>query len=422
MNDNLFKNRNFLLHWISNTISIAGDFFTFIAMPWLVLAITDNDPFVMAAVMATIGLPHGLFILFGGALTDRISPIKVLLVSRSLFLISMLIFAVLVYFSLASIPVIFAFAFAFGLFGAFTIPAGESILPMMVKEEQLEAANGMVIGTTQLAQIIGPMCAGLLIWWLTDIFGATTVNEQRGIALAFGIDALTFLISIIMLLFVKLEITFKPDNKNILTMVGDGFRMCWQDKGLRTILIYLVIVTFFANGPILAALPLLAKLNFGLGAEAYGGLYALYGVGSIIGAIIVSSIKISNISFGPFILIFDAISGIGFAMLGLISEMWEAYTLVFGMGICSGLVLVTSITWFQRRVPLQFMGRAMSIAMFTVLGLVPLAEALTGFMVSKFGLNIVMQLAGTIAFSVSFICLLLPGIRKMGQQPAVHMN
>ncbi|MBT3260224.1 MAG: hypothetical protein HN366_27775, partial [Deltaproteobacteria bacterium] len=65
--------RNLRLLWIGEGISVLGSQFYMIALPWLVLKLT-NDPFQMGTVLALAGIPRALFMLVGGALTDRYSP------------------------------------------------------------------------------------------------------------------------------------------------------------------------------------------------------------------------------------------------------------------------------------------------------------------------------------------------------------
>jgi MFS family permease len=77
----LFKDSNF--RWMTGGafLSMLGDQFTLIALPWLVLQMTD-DTLVLGTVLALISIPRALFILIGGALVDRHSPKRVLMVSK----------------------------------------------------------------------------------------------------------------------------------------------------------------------------------------------------------------------------------------------------------------------------------------------------------------------------------------------------
>lgn len=64
--------RNFRLLFAGTTTSLLGDQFALIATPWLVLKLT-GDPLALGIVLALEGLPRALFMLLGGAVTDRLS-------------------------------------------------------------------------------------------------------------------------------------------------------------------------------------------------------------------------------------------------------------------------------------------------------------------------------------------------------------
>ena len=91
----VLRRRDFRLLWIGEAISLLGDQFYMIALPWLVLQLT-GDALAMGAVLALGGIPRALFMLVGGALTDRFSPRNVMLTSNLLRLGLVSVLAVIV--------------------------------------------------------------------------------------------------------------------------------------------------------------------------------------------------------------------------------------------------------------------------------------------------------------------------------------
>jgi MFS family permease len=85
---NAFRNPNFRLLWAGQATSILGDQFSMIAMPWLVLKLTGSDPVALGTVLALGSVPRALFMLLGGAVTDRLSQRMVMLISDILRLAS----------------------------------------------------------------------------------------------------------------------------------------------------------------------------------------------------------------------------------------------------------------------------------------------------------------------------------------------
>ncbi|MGH8325377.1 MAG: MFS transporter, partial [Steroidobacteraceae bacterium] len=78
-----FSNRDFRLLFGGSSISMVGDQFTLVALPWLVLQLTGN-PTQLGLVLAVMALPRAAFMLIGGAVVDRMSPHRVLLAARSI--------------------------------------------------------------------------------------------------------------------------------------------------------------------------------------------------------------------------------------------------------------------------------------------------------------------------------------------------
>src|SRR5262249_14834556 len=114
----VLRNRNFRLLWSGEGISVMGDQFYLIALPWLVLHLTGNA-LTMGTVLAVVGIPRALFMLLGGALTDRLSPRLLMLASNLLRLALVSLLAALVFGGFIQLWMLYAFALLFGLADAF---------------------------------------------------------------------------------------------------------------------------------------------------------------------------------------------------------------------------------------------------------------------------------------------------------------
>src|SRR5574342_9391 len=162
---NVLKNRNFRLLWIGESISLLGDQFYMIALPWLVLSLTGNA-LAVGTVMAMAGIPRALFMLVGGALTDRFTPRKLMISSNLVRMALTALLATLVATNLIQLWMLYVSALLFGLADAFFFPAQTSIVPQLVDRNQLQAGNALIQGTAQLSLFVGPILAGGLIAWL----------------------------------------------------------------------------------------------------------------------------------------------------------------------------------------------------------------------------------------------------------------
>jgi len=198
----VMKNDNFRLLWIGQGTSLLGDQFFMIALPWLVLKLTD-DPLALGTVLALIGIPRALFMLVGGAVTDRYSPRSVMLVSDILRLMLTILLTIMILASWLQLWALYLMAFTFGVISGFFSPASGAIMPLLVKPNELVISNSIYQGTSYLCSFVGPVLAGGLI----ALFAHATLGqgnaEMTGIAAAIAFDARTFLISAVTLLLMK---------------------------------------------------------------------------------------------------------------------------------------------------------------------------------------------------------------------------
>ncbi len=377
----LLRDANF--RWLTGgaVLSMLGDQFTLIALPWLVLAMT-GDTLVLGTVLALVSVPRALFILVGGALVDRHSPRQVLMLTKYVNLALLGALSVLVLTGLLTLWMVYGLALAIGLATAFSIPAGTSMLPRVVPRTQLQAANGIHLGLRQLTMFLGPLLAGLLIALFGGGRGAAA--NATGTGIAFGLDALSFGVSAWTLARVR-TLAAPPAPaaaaQAVLASVAEGLAYFWRDAELRACFLYWSAVALFILGPIHIAVPVLAASTPALGAAAFGTMLGAHGAGTLAGMAASGALpRLRWGSLGATILAFDAIIGALFMPMGLVQATWQGAALMLAIGLLGGFMQVRVFTWIQQRVPPALIGRAMALFMFIFMGLAPVSAAATGWL------------------------------------------
>ena len=411
----LFRLPNFRLLWIGEAISVIGDQFYMIALPWLVLQLT-GDALAMGTVLALAAIPRALFMLVGGALTDRLSPRLVMLISNLLRMGLVFLLAGLVLTGVVEMWMIYGLALLFGLADAFFYPAQSAIVPRLVNDDQLQPANALMQGTWQLSLFAGPVLAGLLITMMAGDPAVDGGGDLRGIGLAFIIDALTFLASAITLWFVNDGGTTAAgdvDEESLVAAIAEGMRAVWRDPALRAFFLLIALSNFLIVGPLSIGIPVLAATRFAGGAAAYGVIMSAYGGGSLLGTILAAVLprppaKRMGIILG---LIWSGL-GLGVMALGLVATTSFAAMIAFLMGIAEGYVVILFITWLQRRTTADMLGRMMSLLMFASIGLQPLSNMLTGALVDL-NAQILFVSFGALMIVMTLLFLLNPSVRSM---------
>jgi len=409
---NLFADRNF--RWLigGGAISMLGDQFTLVALPWLVLKLT-GDSLILGLVLAVMSVPRAVFILLGGAVTDRYAPKRVLMLTKYANLILLGGLAALVLSGQLQLWMLFGLGFLIGLASAFSIPSGSSIMPLMIGPDRLQAANGVLMALRQITLLLGPLLAGLLIVLFGDRAAAAT--DTTGIGLAFLCDAASFGISAWTLTKVVAITERAATDDAMLAAVVAGLKHFWNDHGLRTLCLYFCATAVFIGGPAQVALPVLAATRLGDGAAGYGSLMAAHGAGTLIGMIL-SGVR-PNWRLGTLgltILAVDALAGALLIPMGRIEALWQGAALLLPLGLLAGFMQVTVFTWMQRRVPPAMLGRAMSLFMFIFMGVAPISAGITGWLMRSLSLEQVFAGSGMILILIVLLALANPRVRAIG--------
>jgi MFS family permease len=410
----LLRDPNFRWMMGGGAISMLGDQFTLIALPWLVLQMT-HDALTLGLVIAVMGVPRAVFILVGGALVDRYSPKRVLMLTKYANSALLGVLAALVLSEQATMPMVYALALGIGLASAFSIPSGTSMLPNVVAPQQLQMANGMMMSMRVLTALAGPLLAGALIAFSGDAAQpAGGMADAHGLGLAFALDAASFAITIWTLQRVRMHASApRAAPQPVFKAVGAGLAMVWRDQEMRSAFIYWGVISFVVGGTMQVALPVLANTRLN-GAAALGLVMAGHAAGNLAGMAF-SSVK-ANFRIGTLgttLLLADGIAGLLLMLMGGVNAAWQAAALMLAMGTLAGFMQVAVFTWIQRRVPREMLGRTMSIFMFILMGLAPLAASLTGLAMQRVTLAQLFIGAGAFLVAGALLAFALTPMRVM---------
>jgi MFS family permease len=414
--NSVFANRNFTLLFGGSTISAIGDQFTLVALPWLVLKLT-GDPAALGLVLATMALPRAAFMLIGGAVVDRMSPRRVLLGARAINALLVSLLAVLVLAGAIQMWMIYLIALGIGLSTAFTYPAGSAILPQLMEPKQLQPANALMMGMRQLSMIVGPVLAGLLIDTGAHAGQQQAVADASGLGLAFSVDALSFLFSLGSLMLVRIHSDHHPKTPvgSVLANVASGIRNIWADLPLRAFILYAAVVSVFVGGPIQVGLPVLADTRLDLGAASLGILMTANGVGMLLGSFLSGAAsKLVRGRLGLMVLGIDSLAGLALATLAFAHSTVGGAALLTATGMLGGIAQIAIVSWIQRRVAPEMMGRTMSVLMFTFMGLGPLSAAIAGSLLKVISLPALFVGAGLTLTAIALCCMTSPALRSIG--------
>ena len=399
--------RDFLLLWIGQGTSLLGDQFHFIALSWLVLKMT-GDPLALGTVMAVGGIPRAIFTLVGGAITDRISPRRVMLVSDAIRLFISALLAAQALTGTLQVWMIYVYSIVVGVVSGAFAPASMSITPHLVPSDDLQAGNSLMQGSMQLISFVGPAAAGAMIALFPD--------EKVGVALAMAFDALTFIVSVVTLWMMKagseVIAAQKAESFNVFGSIRDGIAFMFKDPALRAMFILIAVANFAFGGPVIVGVPYLADTRFVEGAVAFGLIMSGYAGGNFLGILLSGALpKLSQNLMKVFMVVMFAAFGAGLGALAWINVTVTAVVDMFIMGVLNGYLSILLITGLQRNTPKEMLGRLMSMVLLANLGLVPLSQAISGAML-RLDIPVLFLVAGGMLLACA-VYLCVPGVNSL---------
>lgn len=406
------SNRNFVFMWIGGSISVLGSQFSMIALPWLILQLT-NDPQAVGFVLALAGLPRALFMLMGGAITDRISPRMILLVCDWLNFVLAALIAALVITHTMQVWMVYVFSLLTGLISGFVIPAANTIAPLVLDEKDLQAGNSLSMSTGQLMGFAGPALAGIII--------GSYNKSIEGVALAFAIDAVSFAISA-MALGLMSDVSRPAPKENADQKREDMLQSIWEatrylagNSSLRLIFLVISLVNLFFTGPLLVGIPVLADQRLGEGAAGFGWLMSAYAGGNLLGYLLAGALpKPTGRTFSLIMVSLVAAFGVILAALGWITSLWLDFGLMLALGVGNGYVGLILFTWIQNDTPREMLGRMMSMVMLSSMGLVPISQAIAGSLL-KWNLTGLFVFSGASVVMVAIWMAFNPALKDVSE-------
>ena len=294
----MLARRDFRLLWLGQSVSILGDQFYLVALPWLVLYLTGSG-LALGSILLTATIMRVAFQLVGGAISDMVSQRKMMIASSVVRAIVCAILTALVLSNKIHLWHLFIIVAVFGMADAFFTPALKAFIPGIIPKENLVAGNSLLSTSSLLAMFLGPSLAGVLI----SVVGT-------GGAFAFDTASFVFVAGCLLLMRSQPSSDAAPEQiiaktnarrAQLLTSIGEGLRYTYYEPTLRALITITAVVEFAFAGPFTVGLASLANVKFAGGAAAFGAMLSSLGGGLLVGTLIVGATH-AKYSFGKTIL------------------------------------------------------------------------------------------------------------------------
>jgi MFS family permease len=366
----VFRHRPFLIFWIGACISNTGNWTENAAQSWAVTSQTIGNPhqgLLVETLQFADFCPVLLLALLAGVISDRVNRKVWLITLQALACALGAGLAVAAFLGRATPWVVIAFTFLEGVVWALNGPVFLSVVPSLVPRAELSPALALNSVQFNMARLCGPMLAAALIGTI-------------GVAGAFTFNACTFLPLLIALLLAIPNAPAPPRAKkgSIYGDIREGLKFVWTSPGTRRLTIMGMIFMFLA-APLQGLLPVFAQSVLKGGPGLFGLMLSAIGLGSILGAFLLSCIP----SYYPRHHLIPLAMCV-FAAIGLLFSLSTTPALSLIILVASGcfwlLSLNPSNTANQLLATDANRGRVLSVMLLAQQGGMPLGHLFAGFL------------------------------------------
>lgn len=415
MNFNPISSEKFQANWKprfftifgGQALSLFGSSLVQFALVWYLTQQTGSATILATATLVAM-LPQIILGPFVGALVDRWNRRLVMMVADGLIALATLVLAGLFWFDLVQVWHIYAILLVRSTGGAFHWPAMQASTSLMVPKEQLSRVAGLQQTLFGLVSIVAPPTGAVLI----------SLIPTQGVLM---IDVVTALIAIIPLFLIAIPQPIREQTES-----GEHKTSYWQDvreglayvvawPGLMAILLMAVFINFLLT-PTGSLMPLLVTKHFGLGALEFGLTDSLFGVGMIVGGILLGV-------WGGFkkriVTSLIGIVGLGFGVIltGLApaNMFWLALAGMAVTGFMSPITNGPLHAVIQATVKPEMQGRVMSLISSAATAMTPLSLAVAGPVSDLVGIRTWYIFGGIVCLLMGAGAFFVPAIMNVEQ-------
>lgn len=348
----------------SQAVSLFGSSLVQYAIIWYITLKTGSGTMMTISTLCGF-VPQVLITLFAGVWADRYNKKLLIIFSDGMIAFITLIIAILFFFHMDSIWLLFVALAVRSLGSGVQTPTTTSFIPEIVPEQHLMKVNGMNTTIQSIILILSPAASGALL-----------ANVE--LEYLFMIDVITAIIGISIFSFVKVndKKKEKTEKGNYFTSIKEGINYTRKHKLISRMFLYLIIANIIFT-PVAILTPLMVTRSFGAEPWYLTANEIVFFVGNILGGILISTWggfknRIHTISLGCFICaIFCILLGVP---LGFI-----LYLIWMGlMGVISPMFNTPFITLFQENVEADKQGRVFSLISMASGGIMPLSMIIFG--------------------------------------------
>ena len=396
------RERRFAWYYSARVVNTAGSMMAGVALAFAILDVTDSAS-ALGQVLAARTIPMVVFLLFGGVIADRISRTLIMQVSNVMSALTQGTVAYLVISGHAELWMIIVLEVVNGTMSSVSFPAMASVVPQLVRRDQLQSANVLLSMSRGALAVIGPTVSALLV-----------VTVGAGWALA--VDASTWLLSALFLLPIRLPgRERRPGDAppNMVRELREGWTVFVGSTWLWVVVAAFSVLNAIHTGALFTLGPPLAKET--IGARGWGLALSAESVGLLLMTVVLLRVRFRYpLRTG---MIGIALISVPLLILGLDPAVLP---LVAGMFLAGAGEESFSIGWnlaMQENIDDSVLSRAYSYDALGSFVAMPVGQLLYGPLGEAFGYRDVLVVSGIVYAVVCALTLCSRSVRDLQRRP-----
>lgn len=372
--------------WLGSFLAQVAQWMQSIALGWIALELSDSAFFV-GIVSFVAGIPFLIVGFPAGMVIDRYDRRRVLLICQSIAASVAIMIAMVIVFDWVQPWHLLVAGFLNGSMLAIMTPTQQALTPSLVERRDLTNAIGLTSAGMNLARIVGPSLAGIVI-------------GLAGAGFAFGFQAVALAAAFVMILRARFPRQEPRASMLKFSSMFEGLVYVFKRPDLRVLFLLAFIPNFFAF-PYIQFLNVFAVDDLKIGAAPLGVMMATSGVGALTGSLVIAGRR-NVVRLGPFLFGFTILYAVTIIVLSTVRSMPATLPFLFMGGFLGALFMSQNNAAVQHRITDEVRGRVLGAYVLNY-GLLPLGALPMGLIASSLGVPVAMALGASLTIFATVV-------------------
>lgn len=381
--------------FLATFVSNCGRWLQFAALGILGWELTESNAYLGYLIFAQLA-PLGVLSLVGGSLADTADRRRLLLGTQTWQMVWTFVLAAALLSGTINQWLLLVLVFIIGIGQGLYAPVFASVLPLIAGEQNLRAAVSLNSVQINGARVVGPALGGILA-------------SRMSFSGLFAINAASYLFVIAAIWRFTLPAPIAQASRSVSDRLFGGFRIVRKAPQVGRPIVIMAIYAFFCL-PFIGQLPAIAETNLGIDVKApeYAWFYACFGLGALLGAVLVSTVLLS---LPHSIIVRTTLVGFAasLAWLSTVRSITVAYVAIFLVALFYFTLPTVLATSWQEHVDNSIRGRVAALWVLAFGGMVPIANLVGGQFVEATSLAALMTIGVAVALLLAVSARLQPG-------------